>query len=207
MNSIRETEQLISRFHVTSSAEMDERIYDDILQVLERTKQKLSATPQPSLRRKIMETIKVRNKVAVLCCILFASVAAAIVVSPSVYDTIYSFIYASAEKDTSGLVELADPMSAVPDQVEDLLDLEKTSELELVSLYADNEFALAVTTNVVHVDEVYDGGRKEGPLVITLERRDAIWLVTDIDLETEVTATDEVDRFISKHPDAVNVSL
>jgi hypothetical protein len=156
--------------------------------------------------RRIMETKVTRKKVAVLCCIALVSVAAA-VVGPSVYDTVQSFLSATVDQRVGELVELADPMSAVPRQVDDLLDLEIGSELELVSLHADDEYALAVTTDVVHVDTVYDEGHKEGPLVITLVKQDGVWLVTDIDLETEATVSDELDRFFKYHPNAAEISL
>jgi hypothetical protein len=90
--------------------------------------------------------------------------------------------------------------------MEDLHELEVASELKLVSLHADDEYAMAVTTDVAVVDQKYDGGRKEGPLVITLVKRDNVWLVTDIDIETEATAKDELDRFFENHPNAVEIS-
>jgi len=125
-------------------------------------------------------------------------------VGPSVYDTIQSFLSAIVGQDVSKLVELADPKSAIPRQVDDFKQLESGNELKLVSLHADDEWALAVTSDVVVVD---DEDREQGPLVITLVKRDDLWLVTDVDLETEATVNDELDRFFNNHPNAVEISL
>jgi hypothetical protein len=122
------------------------------------------------------------------------------VVVPGVYPTCQSFLSALAGRKIGELVELSDPASAVPRQMLDLRDLEIGfgSEFELVTMYADNNAAIAVTTDVLIEEE-------KGPLVITLLRRDDVWLVTDIDLETEATVNDELARFFEYHPDAVEI--
>lgn len=148
---------------------------------------------------------KIKYKVALLGCVIIVSVTAAMT-GPSVYRTIQTFLSSLVEKRIPELVELADPMSAVPHQIQDIHNLLTESELKLVSLYADNNYAIAVTIDVVVVDEVYDQGHKKGPLVITLVKRDNVWLVTDIDLETEATAKTELDRFLKKHPNAVEIT-
>lgn len=198
-------EKLIKSLNFKASAELHDRTLNDVLQAHEKSEKSKPAELQPNIWRKIMET-KISRKVAVLCCVAMVSVAAAMV-GPSVYRTVQSFLSALAGKRVPELVELADPMSAVPRQMEDIHELEIGSGLKLVSLHADNEYAMAVTTDVMHVDEVYDEGRKEGPLVITLVKQDNMWLVTDIDLETEATAKDEIDRFLNNHPNAVEIPV
>jgi len=157
-----------------------------------------------SIWRIIMKS-KIKYKVALIGCVIIVSVTAAMT-GPSVYHTIRAFLFSLDEKRIPELVELADPMSAVPHQIKDIHNLLTESELKLVSLYADNNYAIAVTTDIVVMDKVYDQGRNEGPLVITLVKRDNVWLVTDIDLETEDTVKIELDRFIKRHPDAVEIT-
>ena len=211
MKSIRDTENLIRGFEVTSSESMDSRIHDNVLQVL--TKQNLSAIPKPNTWRIIMENIMTRKKVAVLCCVALVSVAAAMVgpeVYFSIYDTIQSFRSATVEQRFGELVELTDPMKAVHRKVvEELPQLDFTNGFEFVSLYADDEWALVVTTNVVLADEgfVEDGGRLEGPLLITLEKQGDMWVITDIDFEREAEENDDLDRFLRRHPNAVEIPL
>jgi hypothetical protein len=203
MKRSKSIEKLIKKVRYKASAQAYDKVIYNFLQALEDYKKQKSALTQPNIWRKIMET-KVTRKVAVLCCLAMVSVAAA-TVGPAVYDTVQSFLSGLVGKSVGELVELADPMSAVPRQMLDLHELETGSGLELVSLHADNEWALAVTTPVVHVDE--DGEREEGPLVITLIKRDDLWWVTDIDLETEATVEDELDRFFNNHPNAVEIPL
>ena len=71
----------------------------------------------------------------------------------------------------------------------------------VVSLHANDSAALAITTEIVA-----DHGR-QGPLVFTLIKRDGIWLLDDIDVETAATAKDELDRFLERYPDAVEIPV
>lgn len=154
---------------------------------------------------RIIMKSEIKYKVALIVCVITVSVTVAMT-GPSVYRTIRAFLSSLDEKRIPELVELADPMSAVPHQIQDIHNLLTESELKLVSLHADDDYAIAVTTDVVVIDEVYDQGRSKGPLVITLVKRDNVWLVTDIDLETEATAKTELDRFLKKHPTAVEIT-
>ena len=204
MRPAENIEKLIRKLRYKPSAETHDRVLDNVLQAMDNHEKQKSAKIQPNIWRIIMKS-KVTRKVALLCCVAIVSVAAAMV-GPSVYRTVQTFLSALAGKRVPELVELADPMSAVPRQMQDIQELLIGTELKLVSLRADNDHAMAVTTDVVVVDEVYEHGRKEGPLVITLVKRDNVWLVTDIDLETEATAKDEIDRFLKRHPNAVEIS-
>lgn len=195
-------EKLIKSLHFKASAELHNRTLNDALEAHEKSKKTIPVSVQPNIWRKILET-KVTRKVAVLCCAAVVSVAAAAMVGPSVYHTVQSYLSALAGKRVPELVELADPRSAVPCQmVTDLHELEIGSEFKLVSLHADDEYAMAVTTDVKVKDE---HGGEEGPLVITLVKQGNMWLVTDIDLETEATVSDELDRFYNNHPNAVEI--
>ncbi len=197
-------EKLIKNINIDTNAKTDEEVLGEVVKAFEKSKvKKISATEQ-NIWRIIMKS-KIKYKVALLGCVIIVSVTAAMT-GPSVYRTIQTFLSSLVEKRIPELVELADPMSAVPHQIQDIHNLLTESELKLVSLYADNNYAIAVTIDVVVVDEVYDQGHKKGPLVITLVKRDNVWLVTDIDLETEATAKTELDRFLKKHPNAVEIT-
>ena len=161
--------------------------------------------PKPTKIWGIFLKSKIKYKVALIGCAITLSVTAAMT-GPSVYRTIQAFLASLDDKRVPELVELADPMSAVPHQVQDINNLLTESKLKLKSLYADSNYALAVTTDIVVIDKVYDQGRQKGPLVITLVKRDNMWLVTDIDIETEATVKIELDRFLKKHPDATEIA-
>jgi hypothetical protein len=69
-------------------------------------------------------------------------------------------------------------------------------KLAIVSVHADPVNALSITENVK------GDHNREGPLVLTLVRKDGRWLIRDVDLETEASAKDELERFLKKYPDA-----
>jgi len=196
MRPLENIEKLIKSLCYKTSDETHNRILGNVLQSLDESEKQKAGVSM--LGRRIIQT-KVTWKVAVLCCAALVSIAAATAtVGPSVYRNVQSFLSALVGKRAQELVELADPMSAVPDQIMEAIDdLETGSDFKLVSLHADNDYALVVTTDVV------GDHNRQGPLVITLVKRDNVWLVTDIDLETKATAKDEIDRFLKKHPNAV----
>jgi len=202
------THRLFKKLRLKASAELDERVHGDILRALGKSEDQQSAVMQPNVWRIIMKSKLVR-RLAVVCCLILVIVSVgAAVVELGVYDSVQSFLSALAGKSVGQLVELADPTSAVPTQmVEDLDQLETANGIELVSLHADDESALAVTGDVAIVGSQYYSGRKQGPLVITFVKRDDKWWVTDIDLETQATAKEEVERFYSYHPNAVEIQL
>ena len=148
--------------------------------------------------------MNIKYKVALLGCLIIVSVAAAMTV-PGVYNTIKTFITALDKKDVTELIKLSDPMSALPHQMDDVNQIITESKIELVSLYTDVNDAIAVTTEIIIEDTVYDEGYTQGPLVITLIRKDNVWLVTDIDIETQESALEEIVRFMEKHPNAVEI--
>lgn len=65
----------------------------------------------------------------------------------------------------------------------------------LVSLHADEENALAVTDKVT-------SQKREGPLLLTLVKKEKRWLIRDVDLKTEDAAQEEVKRFQKRFPRA-----
>jgi len=150
---------------------------------------------------------KVKFKVAALIgCIIIVSAAAAITI-PGVYNTIKNFITAIDEKDITEIIELSDPTSAIPQQVDDIYQIAAESKIKLVSLYTDTDDAIAFTTEVKVIDTVYDEGYMQGFLVITLVRKDNVWLVNDIDLENDETVKTELERFLEYHPNATELKL
>ena len=72
----------------------------------------------------------------------------------------------------------------------------KVKQLAIESAYADEANALVITANVTG-----DRGR-QGPLVLTLVKKDDAWLIRDVDLEDEESVEDEVERFLKDHPKA-----
>ena len=193
-------EKLIEKLRYKTSAETYDRILDNVLKSLAKSERQ--KTVLTMLRGRIMNT-RITRRAAVLFCVALISVAAAsVAVGPSLYRNVYYFLSALAGKRTQELVDLADPMSAVPGQILEAIDeLEIGSKFTLLSLHADKNHALAITTDVVGDHD------RQGPLVITFVKRDNVWSVTDIDLETKATAKDEIDRFLKMYPNAVEIPL
>jgi len=191
----------IRNVKIDTNSQINKIVLDDLLQAFDKSKAGKVVQKETNIWRIIVNN-KITRRVAVLCCLALVSVAAAMVVVPGVYPTCRSFLSALAGRKIGELVELSDPASAVPRQMLDLRDLEIGfgSELELVAMYVDENAAIAVTSNVVIEEE-----DRQGPLVITLIRRGDMWLVTDIDLETEATVNDELAGFFEYHPDAVEI--
>jgi hypothetical protein len=165
--------------------------------------------PESVIRRIVMLT-KLKYKVAALLgCVILVSAAAAITV-PGIHNAIRNFVSAFNEKDIDTLVELTDPMYAVHQQVQDLKNvLTEESKLKIVSLYTDDNYALAITTDVKIINDGPNRNREEqkGPLVITLNRKNDIWLVIDIDIENEQTVKNELKRFLEEHPNATELKI
>ena len=161
-----------------------------------------------SIWRKFMLSKSKYKVAALLGCVIIVSAAAAITV-PGVYNTIRNFISAFDEKDIGVLIELTDPMYAVHHQVLDLKNvLTAESKLKLTSLYADNNNAIAFTSDVIVIHNESDRSQDEkGPMVITLTKKDNMWLVIDIDLENDETVNTELERFLEKYPDAIEISV
>ncbi|MCK4626559.1 MAG: DUF4019 domain-containing protein, partial [Phycisphaerae bacterium] len=112
-----------------------------------------------------------------------------------------AFLSAAIAGKDAEAIKLTDPRSAVPHQVKDFRELPDAKSLKVVSVYADDKTALAVTT-----ETRADHGRK-GPLLIRLIKQRGLWVVTDIDIETPAKAKDKLKRFLKKHPDAKPVTL
>ena len=72
----------------------------------------------------------------------------------------------------------------------------KVNSLKLADVRANGEHAIAVT------EEVAGDHDRHGPLVLTLTRKDGLWWIRDVDLETRDSAKRELDRFLKAHPDA-----
>jgi hypothetical protein len=68
--------------------------------------------------------------------------------------------------------------------------------IAIVSVHADQQNALTITNNVKGDHD------RQGPLVLTLVRKDGRWFIRDVDLETEASAKEELARFLKKYPDA-----
>ncbi len=55
MKSIKNIKQLIKKFHVTTNAKMDQKVREDVLEVIRKSKQTPSALTQPNIWRIIMK--------------------------------------------------------------------------------------------------------------------------------------------------------
>ena len=72
----------------------------------------------------------------------------------------------------------------------------KVKRLKLTDVRANCEDAIAVT------EDVKDDRGREGPLVLTLVKKNKVWSISDVDLETKNSAKAELERFLKAHPDA-----
>jgi hypothetical protein len=72
----------------------------------------------------------------------------------------------------------------------------KVERIAVVSVHADAQNALVITNNVK------GDHNREGPMVLTLVRKDGRWFIRDVDLETEGSAKEELAKFLKKYPDA-----
>lgn len=121
----------------------------------------------------------------------------------SITQTVVDVQSAAIEGRDSDAALLTDPSSAVARQLADFRELAELNPegFRVVSIYADDQAALAITTEIVA-----DHGR-HGPLVMTLIKRDGTWLLNDVDVESAATAKDELARFLERHPDAVETPV
>ncbi|MFC1762066.1 hypothetical protein ACFL6U_08290 [Planctomycetota bacterium] len=196
MKSLKDIQNIVTHFRVKPTLEMRSKVLNEALEMQKYRKQRVISCDD--IWRKFIE-MKATRKVVILGCLVLVSIATA-VVAPNACRTVQSFLSAFNQKQISDLVELVDPMSAVQKQMEDLRNIEIEGELKLVSLHIDTEYAISITSDVVE-----DHSQQQGPLVITLAKQDDRWLVTDIDLETEKTAKEELNRFLKRYPNATEV--
>ena len=113
-----------------------------------------------------------------------------------------SFLAAAKAGKEDQAAALADPQSAIPQQVKtDMRQLKGLSALRLETLVASGSKALATTSAIED-----DRGRR-GALLIYLHRRDSAWLVHDIDLEDNEGAQRKVQAFLQANPDAAAVPV
>ncbi len=208
MNGQENIKKIYEQAKLDTVVERDKAVLEKMKDIYLQESKAGPKTPELSVWRKFMLT-KTKYKVAALLgCIILVSVAAAVTV-PSVYNTIRTFISAFDNKEIGILVELTDPMYAVHQQVQDLKNVITTeSKLKLASLYADDNNAIAFTTDVIVINDESDRSQdQKGPLVITLTRKDNMWSVIDIDLENEKTIKIELERFLEYYPNAIEIKL
>jgi hypothetical protein len=146
-----------------------------------------------------------KRKVAFACCtalILVTAAWGAGKLFKTVTQTIERFRSAVVQGRDSDAVKLTDPRSAVARQLDEWRELEKMNPqgIQIVSVYASGSAAFAITTEIVADHD------REGPLVITLVKHAGNWVLKDIDVETAETAQEDLELFLEKHPDAVEIS-
>ena len=147
-----------------------------------------------------------KRRVAFACCaalILVATAWGAEKLYRTIYQTIEDVESAAVAGRDSEAAALTDPRTAVAQQLDDFRELAKINPegFKVVSIYANDSAALAITTEVVGDHD------RQGPLVMTLIKRDGTWLLNDVDLETAATVKDELDRFLERYPDAVEIPV
>ena len=208
MNKQENIKKMYEQAKLDTITEKDKAVLEQMKEIyLQESKAKTNPA-ELSIWRKFMLSKSKYKVAALLGCVIIVSAAAAITV-PGVYNTIRNFISAFDEKDIGVLIELTDPMYAVHHQVLDLKNvLTAESKLKLTSLYADNNNAIAFTSDVIVIHNESDRSQDEkGPMVITLTKKDNMWLVIDIDLENDETVNTELERFLEKYPDAIEISV
>jgi hypothetical protein len=116
---------------------------------------------------------------------------------PDARQTAQAFLDAALAGATKEAAALGQPGQSYSreEKIKEFRDI-TPKKVAVVGLHADAGNALATTERVRG-----DKGR-EGPLVLTLVKKGERWLIRDVDLETEESAQQELNRFLKKHPTA-----
>jgi transcriptional regulator CtsR len=110
-----------------------------------------------------------------------------------------AFLAAAVSGRDSEAIRLVKPGSAVAVQVKDFQKIYEKDKLKVVSVYGDEEAALAITT------EVRVGPDEKGQLSIRLIKQRGNWMVEDVDCETPASLKIEIDSFLQRHPNATKL--
>jgi outer membrane lipoprotein-sorting protein len=106
---------------------------------------------------------------------------------------------AGREDDASRLGAAAKDRAEIRQNAAEIRQLDGFQSLKIVSIYASQEAALAITSKVN-----YRGA--EHALVMHMAFHNNRWLIDDIDLESESGLKEEKDRFLRDHPQAKELS-
>lgn len=121
-----------------------------------------------------------------------------------------SYIAAALTGDVEAAVSLAKDSPADPKTIQEIPEFLNVQRLKIETVYVNDPMkptqALA-TSEAVKLDEDHQqpNGDRDGYLVFTLELIDGVWLVKDIDFETQSGAEKELQRFLTANPNSIGL--
>lgn len=124
--------------------------------------------------------------------------------SPDALQTVRAFLNYAVTGQTKAAAELGEPGKS-PGREESVQKNFKKMGLKkpppIVSLHADDEYALAITEAVVTTDM-----KQAGPLSIRLVKKDKRWLVRDIDIGAQ-SAENNLKRLMRERPKVKEIKI